>query len=141
MTLLEKLLFSAGLLHFCQLPAMMFSPKMLGWDEDLAKLSTINRRIVLVMGGGIMLTVLGSGVVVAFNARHIAAGGPLARALSLFLASLWIYRGSIQVAIYARIWPSGWFARLSHYGLVVLFGYLSAVYLLAFALMPGFSDQ
>ncbi len=141
MSLLERLVFSAGVLHFCQVPAMMFSPKMLGWEEDLAKLSPINRRIVLVMGGGIMLTVLGSGLVVAFNARRIAEGGPLARALALFLAALWIYRGFIQVAVYARIWPPGRFARASHYGLVMLFGYLSAVYALAFALPTGLLDR
>lgn len=130
---LENLVFLAGLLQFCQIPAMLCSPKMLGWEEDLAKLSTINRRIVFVMGGGIILTVIGSGLVVVSASSEIAAGGRLGSALACFLGVLWLYRGSMQVVVYSRIWPGGWMGRLSHYGLVALFTFQSAVYFLSFA--------
>ncbi len=130
---LENLVFLAGLLQFCQIPAMLCSPKMLGWEEDLAKLSAINRRIVFVMGGGIILTVVGSGIVVVAASSEIAAGGRLGAALACFLGVLWLYRGSMQVVVYSRIWPGGFLGRLSHHGLVALFTFQSAVYFAAFA--------
>ncbi|MBI4054777.1 MAG: hypothetical protein HY402_01440 [Elusimicrobia bacterium] len=129
---LEDLLFLAGMLHFLNVPAMLLAPRMLGWREDLAKLAPINRRMVLVMGGGIVLVILGLGTVVAVCSREMAEGGRLGMALSCFLGIFWGYRTFIQVYVYPRIWPGGFLGRLSHFGLVALFPFLSGVYWLAF---------
>ena len=119
---------AAGLLHFCQVPAMIVAPRMLGWKEEMAAMSPINRRIVQVMGLAIMLTVLGTGVVVAWGAQEIAAGTPLGAALATFLAVFWTYRAAVQIVVYHRIWPGGFIGRASHYGLCLLFTCLTAVY-------------
>lgn len=124
----SNVIFLTGLLHFCQIPAMLFAPVMLGWKEDLAKLSPINRAICCVMGGGIILTVLGLGVVVAVACDDIAGGNAAGIGLASFLAIFWAYRASIQIFLYSRIWPSGPIGRLSHYGLVALFTFQAGIY-------------
>ena len=129
---LRNLVRLAGFLQFCQIPAMIFSPKMLNWEEDLAKLSPINRNIVLVIGAAIVLTVVGSGVVVA-GATEMVGGGRLGTAFCGFLGVFWLYRDAVQVFLYAKIWPKGALGRLSYYGLTALFTFLAGVYLTAFA--------
>lgn len=126
---LQNLLFVTGLLHFCQLPAMIAAPRMLSWKDDLAKLQTINRQIVKVIGLAIMIVGLGTGIVVMIGAAELAEGGPLAAALLAFLGVFWLYRAIVQIVVYRRIWPGGFMGRLSHYGLCALFSFQAAVYL------------
>lgn len=118
----------AGWLHFCQVPAMMVAPRMLGWDEDLARMQPINRRIFRVMATAIMLTVLGLGLVVGLSPAQVADGSRLGTSLAGFLAVFWTYRGAVQVLVYSRIWPQGILGILSHYGLTALFSFLAGVY-------------
>lgn len=124
----EHLIMAAGLLHFCQVPAMIVAPKMLEWKKEMAMLTPINRRIVQVIGIAIMLTVLGMGLVVAWGAAEIAAATPLGLALAIFLTVFWAYRGTVQFVVYHRIWPGGFLGRASHYGLCLLFTFLTLVY-------------
>ncbi len=128
---LKHVLRLAGLLHFVQVPAMLYAPRMLDWESDLSKISVINRRIVQVMGGAIMLTVLGTGLVVAVGSDDLAAGGTLATALCVFMCVFWTYRAAVQMFLYSRIWPQGALGRISHYALCVLFSFLSVVYMWA----------
>lgn len=125
---LERFTFLTGFLHLCQLPAMVAAPRMLSWSDELGKLTTINRRIVQVMGGGIMLAIQGLGVVVMVAAHEIAAGGRLPIALTAFLSVFWAYRAIVQVTLYSRIWPSNWLGRASHFGLVALFTFETGAY-------------
>ena len=127
----EHLVMAAGLLHFCQVPAMIVAPKMLNWKEEMTAMSPINRRIVQVMGIAVILTVLGLGLVVAFGAEEIAGGTPLGTGLALFLGIFWSYRAGVQILLYHRIWPGGLVGRGSHYGLCLLFTGQSLVYLAA----------
>jgi hypothetical protein len=133
----RNLLFVAGLLHFCQVPAMIVAPRMLGWADDLSKLQPINRRIVKVMGLAIMIVVLGTGVVVMIGCSQLADGGPLAVAFCTFLGVFWLYRGLVQVVLYRRIWPGGVVGQLSHHGLTLLFFALTAAYLFSAATVPA----
>ncbi|MFH1725417.1 MAG: hypothetical protein ABII00_12470 [Elusimicrobiota bacterium] len=132
---LRNLVMFTGLLHFCQVPALFFAPRMLDWEKDFSKLRLINRRIFQVIGGAIVLTVLGLGVVVVVASDEIVQGGRLGLSLVCFLGLFWAYRCAIQVLLYARIWPEGWLARLSHYGLTALFTFLSGSYLVVFVLI------
>jgi hypothetical protein len=131
---LRNFVWLAGLLQFCQIPAMIASPKMLNWKEDLAKLSPINRNIVLVIGAAIVLTGVGLGVVVVVGATEMVGGGRLGTALCGFLGVFWLYRDAVQVFIYRKIWPKGGMGTLSHCGLTALFTFQAAVYLTAFVL-------
>lgn len=128
----RNILFLCGALHFCQLPAMLVAPKMLGWKEDLAKLTPINGWIFRVIAGGIMITVMGTGALVMVSASEIAMGGHLATALCAFLSVFWIYRGSIQIFLYSKIWLKGMTGRGSHIALSLLFSFQAAVYTVGF---------
>jgi hypothetical protein len=129
---LRNWVFLAGVLHFCQVPAMMMAPRMLDWKDDLAKLSVINRRIVQVIGIAIVIVGVGTGIVVACAADEMVKGGKLATGLSLFLAVFWGYRGLVQYTLYLRIWVKGWLGTISNYGLAALFTLLTVIYLIAF---------
>jgi hypothetical protein len=130
---LARLVRLAGILHFCQVPAMMVAPQMLGWKEDLAKMQTINRRIFGVIAAAIVLTVLGLGLVVALAADQVVNGSLLGEGLAAFLAVFWAYRFLVQVVLYSKIWPGGWLGKASHYGLTLLFAFLASAYAVAFA--------
>ena len=134
---MEKVVFAAGLLHFCQAPAMVMAPRMLGWKQELERMAPINRRIVQVLGVSMMLVVLGLGIVVMTSARELVGGGRLALGLSGFLGVLWLFRGSVQVLLYRRIWPRGRLGALSHYALSLLFFALAGAYFAAFWINLG----
>lgn len=129
---LKNLFLLAGLLHFMQLPAMLAAPRMLDWKSDLAKLSPINRRIVQVIGIGIMIMLMGAGAVVVSAPETIAEGGRLATAFCAYLTVVWAYRGAVQIILYSRLWPTGFWGRASHYGLCVLMAFLTGVYFVGF---------
>jgi hypothetical protein len=125
----------AGWLHFLQLPAMaLFAPRILDWGTELATLSPINRRIVFAMGVGIMITIVGTGIVVISAPAEVAGGGRLGTALAGWLGIFFLQRLVVQLGLYARIWPAGRAGRLSHLGLTLVFAYLSLTYLAAAAL-------
>lgn len=128
----ELLVGAAGWLHFCQIPAMLMAPKMLSWEEDLAKMAPINRAIFRVITLFIMFTVLGLGLIVGMSAAELVTGSRLGIGLTLFLALFWAFRGFIQMKLYSKIWPSGLLGRLSHWGLTGLFGFLCLLYFLCF---------
>ncbi len=129
---LRNFVFLAGLLQFCQIPAMMMAPKMLGWKDDLAKLSTINRRIVKVIGVAIVIVGVGTGAIVVCAGGEMVSGSHLAIGLSLFLGIFWGYRAMVQYLLYFRIWGKGFMGAFSNYGLAALFTFQTLVYLIAF---------
>lgn len=129
---LKNLVFLAGALHLCCLPGTGAGVKLLGFKEDLAKLNPLNRKIVLVMGGGIMLAMVGLGFMVMASAGDIAAGTQSGMAIALFVGIFWLYRFSVQVFIYPKLWPQGVMLNLSFYGLAALLGFLTAVYFFVF---------
>lgn len=132
MPTMQHLVFTAGLLHLCQVPSMIAAPRMLGWKQDLGQLETINRRIVQVIGVAIMIVVVGLGIVVMVAPGELLSTR-LGAALAGFLGVFWLYRAAVQVLLYRRIWPKGWLGRASHYGLSLLFFALAAIYFAAFA--------
>lgn len=129
---LRNLLFLSGLLHFFQPLSMLIAPKMLGMTDDMARLSPINRAIFVVLIRTFMLTVVGTGAVVALGARELAAGGRLAAALCGFLFIFFSSRAFVQLRVYAPHWPKTPYGRLSHYGLTGLFLFHVGVYLAGF---------
>lgn len=133
MLTVHHLVLLAGLLHFCQVPAMMVLPRMFEWERDLGQLKPMNRRYVQVVGLAVMLAVLGLGVVVLIAPGEVAGASRLGVALAGFLTIFWGYRAVIQVLVYRHIWPGGLRGRLTHFGLCVLFTFLAVAYAVAFA--------
>ncbi len=129
---LSGIVFVAGLSQLANLPAMLIAPKMLGWKDDLAKLQPINRAIVIVLGIGMSIVIVGSGIVVMVGHREMANGSTLGMALACFLAVVWTYRGLIQIVLYTRLWPKGILGRFSHIGLGALFVFQAAIYWVCF---------
>lgn len=118
-------LFVAGTLHFTQVPAIVLTPRLLDWQGDFAQLSPINRQIVKVVLGGIMLCVLGLGVVVTTSASELLLTG-VGRRVCIFLAIFWAYRAIIQIFVYAKTWPRR--ALWAHACLSLLFPVLAGLY-------------
>jgi hypothetical protein len=115
----------AGLLHFAQLPAMFIARRVLDWQGELARLAPINRRIIGVIGGGIVLVIIGLGLlVVALHGRLLQS--PAGVGLCVFLCVFWAYRGAVQLFVYAQLWPHQ--QRWSHHALNLLFATLTMSY-------------
>lgn len=130
---MQTLVLVAGLLHFCQIPAMIFvEPSMLDWKADLARLQPVNQRIVKVIGLAVVMAVIGLGIVVITSPGELVGGSKLGTALAGFLGVWWSYRFIVQIAVYSRIWPNAPKARLFHYALCVLFAFLASTYSIAF---------
>lgn len=128
----SDLVFLTGLSQLANIPAMIMAPKMLGWKEDLGKLQPINRNIFMVLGIGMSLIIVSSGVVVMVGRDEMLNGSLLGVSFACFLALVWTYRGLIQIFLYTRIWPGGRIGKVSHLGLSVLFVFQALVYWICF---------
>lgn len=117
-----------GALHFVQLPAMVVARRVLDWRGELSRLGPINRRIVRVMGGGIMLCVLGLGaLVLALHGQLLHSGAGIG--LCAFLGVFWAYRCAVQFLVYAELWPAG--QAWTELGSKLLFVSLTGIYALS----------
>ena len=75
-----------------------------------------------------MITVFATGMVVMLNANRVIDGSRFSTSFCCFLATFWSYRFIMQIFVYTRIWPMHSVGKLSHVGLVLLFGYQSFIY-------------
>jgi hypothetical protein len=117
----------AGGLHFVQIPGMVATFRRLGLGAGLAELSPLLRQMVIVMAGGIVLCVLGTGACVTFDAEDVASTR-LGLSLCIFGTVFWSYRSAIQLIVYARSFPKD--TRLVHHFLSLLFPIKAAIYAL-----------
>jgi hypothetical protein len=115
----------AGCLQLLQLPGMTIGRKLLGWREDLERLTPVNRGLILAMALGIIAYVLGTGVL-ALTLPGALVGPGLGRALCLVQALSWTLRVSLQVFAIGRVWPQH--ARWLHRSLVSIYGSLAVIY-------------
>lgn len=132
---LRNLVWLAGALQMCQIPAMLFAPKILHWKDDLSRLQPINRAIIAVIAIAIVIVGVGTGIVVMLGASDMLSGTILGKAFCAFLGFFWLYRATVQIFVYSRIWPSGPLGRASHHGLTLLFVFQAATYLSAFVFL------
>jgi hypothetical protein len=121
----------AGALSFCQLPAMAAAPRMLGWADELGRLSTLSQRIVRVIGIAIILVVQGTGVVTLVGASEIGHTR-LGTAYAAFVGVFWAFRAAVQ-RTYAPFWPRTLLGRFSFWALSGIFSLQAAVFLATFA--------
>ncbi len=129
MTTLELLILIAGLLHFGVLIASALVPQVLDWRGELNRVSPLTRQLVWTHGAFIVLTIIGFGVLSITNASALAAGDPLARAVSGFIAIFWGLRLALQYTWFdARAYLTTPLLKGGYHGLTLLFTYFTAVF-------------
>ncbi len=141
MTLVSHLRFAGALL--LALAAMhVFLPKRLKWNEELARLSLLNRQIFHVHTFFVVLVVALMGVLSLLFAAVLVEPSPLARLVLAGLTLFWVLRLGIQWLVYdASLWRGNRFNTVAHVAFTALWAYLSVVYGMAFwaQLKPGAS--
>lgn len=101
-------LWLAGAGHFCVLIASFQVPYRLHWKEDLAKLTSFNRKLMWVHGGFAVLTIIAFGAMTLFLHNEMLNGDRAALALALFIGIYWTARIVVDFAYYEHSdWPAG----------------------------------
>jgi hypothetical protein len=129
---LPMLLRIAGIMHFGLLLASFSVPRVLGWQTELKKVSSLTRQLVLVHGGFIVLTIIAFGLVTLVAGPELLAGNRLALSVTLFIGVFWTGRLLIQVFYFdAEPWLSTCFRRIGYRALYLVFAYFALAYLAA----------
>jgi hypothetical protein len=128
MTLLVLLRVAGALLLVLAASHALF-PKRLGWNEDLARLTPLNRQVFLVHTFFIVLVVSMMGVLSLAFAELLVAPSPLARFVLAGLTLFWAVRLFVQWFVYdASLWRGDRFNTMVHVVFSILWTYLTAVY-------------
>lgn len=123
----------AGLAHFGMVAVGTQVPRVMGWREDLARLTPANRRLFWVYGLFIVLTNAGFGAVSLAWPAEIAEGRGLAGGFSLLVGLYWLARLGVQFTVFSGPdFPAEARRPLARYGLGLVVLLLAAVYLGAF---------
>lgn len=112
--------------QFLQVPGLIVGQRVLGWGEDLSRLTPVSRRLVIALGVGIMLYVCGTGVIgILFPLATTQT--ELGRALCVLQAVAWTVRASLQLLVIGPTWPGHalWLNR----GLSTIYSALATGYL------------
>jgi len=126
---LEVHLRIAGALLLLLAAAHPFFPKQLGWKEDLAKLSLLNRQIFLVHVGFIVLMLVLFGALALFFAHDLVVPSRLATAVLAGLTLFWGLRFLTQQFIYDRsLWRGNRRNTVLHIVASLLWAYFAAVF-------------
>ena len=125
-------LYLAGIAHFGILIASAMAPFALHWNEHLAKLPSLLRRMFWVYGVFIVLMIISFGTLTLLFAPEMAAGPPLARALCIVIAVFWGVRLAVQFFVFdAKPWLTKPLYVIGYHGLTLVFLYLTTVYIWA----------
>ena len=128
-SLLNLALWLAGIGHFCILIASFQMPFRLGWPQDLAKLKEFNRKIIWVMAGFIVLTIIAFGTLTLALHAELMRGDRAALGLALFIAVFWTFRVLVDFFYFKHSgWPRGLRFLLGHILLTGLFIALATTY-------------
>ena len=130
---IRVLIILAGIGQICLALGSITIPKILGWKEELQKLSPMLRHIFWVYAAYILVTNLSFGLLSAIAPETLIDNSLLAAIVSGFIALHWVSRLFIQFFYFKRSnFPKGFLYNLGEIALVGLFIFLSAVYLFAF---------
>lgn len=111
----------------------IFVPRALGWRDDLARLTLVNRRIFQVHCFFIVLTVVMMGILSLFFARTLLEPNTLARAVLFGLIAFWSARLIVQWFVYdSTLWRGSRPRTAAHLLLTALWAYLVFAYAWAF---------
>lgn len=104
-------------------------PKRFHWDEELARLSLLNRQIFRVHVLFICVVLVFFGALSLFLTEALLAPSPLARAVLMGFTAFWSLRLYVQLFVYERaLWRDSRFNTGMHLLFTVLWVYLVTVY-------------
>jgi len=119
----------AGALLLLLAAAHVFFPRLLGWKEDLAKLTLLNRQVFLVHVGCIMLILTLFGALALFFTADLVAPSRLAAAVLGGLTLFWGLRLLTQHLVYdRRLWLGHRRNTVLHVLATLLWIYLTGVF-------------
>jgi hypothetical protein len=123
-------LWLAGAGHFAVLVASFQVPYRLGWKEDLAKLTSFNRKLMWVHGAFAVYTIISFGALTLLLHNEMLHGQRAAVALATFIGIYWLLRVAVDFTYYDHSdWPKGRAFAAGHVLLTSLFIFLSMTYL------------
>jgi hypothetical protein len=126
--LLSQLIFGAGLAQASILIASVQVPSALRWREELRPLPRLHRQMHWVYSGYVVLSIVAFAAISVTNARALAEGGALARALCAYIAVFWGIRLGLQAVFDLRPYLTTPVKRAGATALTVLFALLTLVY-------------
>jgi hypothetical protein len=123
-------LWLAGAGHFVVLIASFQVPYRLRWKEDLAKLTSFNRKLMWVHGGFAVYTIASFGTLTLLCHDEMLRGHGAGSALAAFIGIYWLLRVVVDFTYYEHAdWPSGKTFVAGHLLLTSLFVFLFVTYL------------
>ncbi|HYG23275.1 MAG TPA: hypothetical protein VEH04_10875 [Verrucomicrobiae bacterium] len=129
---LTTLLQIAAVLHIGLVWAGATMPRTVGLAAHLKNLPPFIRNLVWVYYAFVGLTLVSFAVLTFLFAPQIAAGEPVARALSIVMALLWTVRIVVAFLVFdARPYLTHWFYKAGYQITNLTFIYLAIVYAVA----------
>jgi hypothetical protein len=126
---LTLLLQVAGVMHLGLMSAGLLMPKVVNMRAHLAALPPFLRQLFWVYYSFIALCLVSFSVITIVFAETLASGGPLARALCVFLAVFWTWRLIVATFVFdMRPYLTSTARRVGYHALNVVFAYLPVVY-------------
>jgi hypothetical protein len=132
---LPTLITLAGIGQLSVLIASALVPVRLNWRRDLQVLNRLQRQMVWVYGGYVVLSIIAFGVISLTNANELASGSRLARSVCAYIAVFWGIRLSLQAVLDAKEHLTTWWLAAGYRLLTVLFLSFVTVFGLA-AVLP-----
>lgn len=128
---MEIALFFAGLIFIGFGIAHFFFPKRFQWEQELSRLSLLNRQIFMVHCGFIVLTLFLFGALCCFFPGALTEETSLGKVVSVGLFVFAFARLLAQIFIYdSKLWRGHSFNTKMHIFFLVTWSYLSVVFAL-----------
>ncbi len=125
----DRGLWVMGIAHFLVLAASFQVPSKLNWREELPRLSSFNRKLMVAYGAFIVLTIVTFGIFTLAMHRELLAGSGPAMFFAGFIAVFWLLRIGIDCFYYKHEdWPRGIQFVIGHALLTSLFAFLCLTY-------------
>jgi hypothetical protein len=125
---MSQLIFAAGLAQASILIASVQVPSALRWREELRPLPRLHRQMHWVYSGYVVLSIVAFAAISLWNARELAAGSALARAMCAYIAVFWGVRLGLQAVFDLRPYLTTPVKRAGAAMLTVVFALLTLVY-------------
>jgi alginate O-acetyltransferase complex protein AlgI len=121
-TLLNGLCLALGVAQLLVLLASFQVPTRMKWREELAQLSSLNRKLMWTYGSFIVFTIVSWGVLTILLRSEMVAGTTAGLALAIVIFLFWTLRLGVDTFYFkSSDWPPGPFLAMGHTMLNCLF--------------------